>query len=107
VQPWKWLRQNLLLVLTMLGVFLGFFVGFIVRLYRPSEETIMFISFPGDMLMRMLKMLILPLIVSSLIAGIHQSNFNSCVDVRSVIVSVLWPCTKDDVDPRRRLSDSL
>lgn len=71
-QPWRWLRKNLLLVLTVLGVILGFFIGFVVRIAKPSEETIMFISFPGDMLMRMLKMLILPLIVSSLIAGLSQ-----------------------------------
>jgi len=56
-------------VLTVTGVFLGFIFGFIVRIFEPSEEVIMFISFPGDVLMRILKMLILPLIVSSLIAG--------------------------------------
>ena len=74
LQPWKWLRQNLLLVLTVTGVFLGFFFGFIVRIFKPSEEVIMFISFPGDVLMRILKMLILPLIVSSLIAGARGSH---------------------------------
>lgn len=68
-QPWKWFRKNLLLTLTILGVFMGFFLGFIIRLYGPSEEAVMFMSFPGDVLMRMLKMLILPLIVSSLVAG--------------------------------------
>jgi len=73
LQPCKWLRQNLLLVLTVTGVFLGFFIGFIARAFSPSEEVIMFISFPGDVLMRILKMLILPLIVSSLIAGARQS----------------------------------
>jgi len=71
-QPWKWLCKNLLLCLTILGVFLGFVIGFIVRVYSPSEEAIMFMSFPGDVLMRMLKMLILPLIVSSLVAGLSQ-----------------------------------
>ena len=73
VQPWKWLRKNLLLVLTVLGVFLGGGIGFIVRAYSPSTEVIMFISFPGDVLMRMLKMLILPLIASSLIAGLYRT----------------------------------
>ena len=71
VQPWKWFRQNLLLVLTVISVFLGFLIGFVARLFEPSEEVIMFVSFPGDVLMRILKMLILPLIVSSLIAGIY------------------------------------
>jgi solute carrier family 1 (high affinity glutamate transporter) protein 2 len=63
------LRNNLLLTLTIAGVFLGFLLGFVIRLSHPSTETIMILSFPGDILMRMLKMLILPLITSSLITG--------------------------------------
>lgn len=65
----EWLKKNLLLTLTVAGVFAGGGIGFIMRNYEPSEETIMIISFPGDVLMRLLKMLILPLIISSLIAG--------------------------------------
>lgn len=65
----KWLRANLLLTLTIAGVFIGGIIGFSIRPYQPSEEVIMFISFPGDVMMRMLKMIILPLIASSLIAG--------------------------------------
>lgn len=68
----KWLRSNILLTMTVVGVFLGAIVGFTLRLYSPTEEVIMFISFPGDVLMRMLKMIILPLIASSLIAGLSQ-----------------------------------
>jgi len=64
------LRNNLLLTLTIAGVFLGFILGFICRTYQPTTETIMILSFPGDILMRMLKMLILPLITSSLITGL-------------------------------------
>jgi len=73
-QPWKWFRENLLLVLTVISVFLGFIIGFVARVFSPSEEVIMFVSFPGDVLMRILKMLILPLIVSSLIAGTHADT---------------------------------
>ncbi|CAF5150059.1 unnamed protein product, partial [Rotaria magnacalcarata] len=61
------LHNNLLLTLTIAGVFLGFLMGFLIRLSEPTSETIMMLSFPGDILMRMLKMLILPLITSSLI----------------------------------------
>ncbi|CAF1323400.1 unnamed protein product [Rotaria magnacalcarata] len=64
------LCNNLLLALTIAGVFLGFFLGFLLRSSKPSVETIMILSFPGDILMRMLKMLILPLITSSLITGL-------------------------------------
>ena len=76
-------------MLTVISVFLGFIIGFIARLFEPSEEVIMFVSFPGDVLMRILKMLILPLIVSSLIAGARQSrdykrNVASSATVNSV-----------------------
>lgn len=64
-----WCRTNLLLVLTILGVVLGGVLGFAARAGQPSTDIIMFISFPGDVLMRMLKMLILPLIISSMITG--------------------------------------
>ncbi|CAF1197576.1 unnamed protein product [Rotaria sp. Silwood1] len=64
------LCNNLLLTLTIAGVFLGLLLGFLCRLSKPSAETVMILSFPGDILMRMLKMLILPLITSSLITGL-------------------------------------
>ncbi|UJR15489.1 hypothetical protein I4U23_002432 [Adineta vaga] len=63
-------RDNLLLTLTIAGVFFGLLLGFLCRMTKPSAETIMILSFPGDILMRMLKMLILPLITSSLITGL-------------------------------------
>lgn len=37
----------------------------------------MYLAFPGDLLMRMLKMMILPLIVSSLIAGLANLDIGS------------------------------
>jgi len=86
-QVCSWLTENSLLVLTILGVILGILLGFVGRYGEYSEETIMLISFPGDILMRMLKMLILPLIVSSLIAGLAQldakvSNLNTTCNKR-------------------------
>lgn len=65
------MSENLLLTLTITGVFLGIILGFLGRLTSPSTQTVMLISFPGEILMRVLKMFILPLIISSLIAGLR------------------------------------
>ncbi|XP_043938587.1 excitatory amino acid transporter 2 isoform X2 [Protopterus annectens] len=65
------LMKNLLLTLTVVGVILGAIIGCLLRLASPIHpDIVMVISFPGDILMRMLKMLILPLIISSLITGL-------------------------------------
>uniref|UniRef100_A0A8C3HNH3 Amino acid transporter n=1 Tax=Chrysemys picta bellii TaxID=8478 RepID=A0A8C3HNH3_CHRPI len=54
-----------------LGVILGAVFGGLLRLLPPlDEDLLVLISFPGDILMRMLKMLILPLVISSLISGL-------------------------------------
>uniref|UniRef100_A0A8C2GGZ0 Amino acid transporter n=1 Tax=Cyprinus carpio TaxID=7962 RepID=A0A8C2GGZ0_CYPCA len=63
--------KNLLLTLTVMGVILGAVSGMLLRVASPIDDNIvMVIAFPGDILMRMLKMLILPLIISSLITGL-------------------------------------
>ncbi|XP_060118209.1 excitatory amino acid transporter 2 [Heteronotia binoei] len=65
------LRKNLLLSLTVSGVILGAVCGALLRMATPiNPDIVMLIAFPGDILMRMLKMLILPLIISSLITGL-------------------------------------
>ncbi|KAM9493188.1 excitatory amino acid transporter 2a [Clarias gariepinus] len=63
--------KNLLLALTILGVIVGSVAGVLLRFSSPLHpDVIMIIAFPGDILMRMLKMVILPLIISSLITGL-------------------------------------
>ncbi|KAI6194493.1 Excitatory amino acid transporter 2 [Aphelenchoides besseyi] len=69
-----WLRKNFLLVATIGAVLIGSILGFIVRTQRPSPHTVVLISFPGELLMHMLKMMILPLIVSSLISALAQMD---------------------------------
>ncbi|KAJ8031400.1 Excitatory amino acid transporter 2 [Holothuria leucospilota] len=65
-----WVKENLLLILTVASVVIGVILGLLLRLAEPSKDTIMILGFPGEILMRILKMLILPLIISSLITGL-------------------------------------
>ncbi|KAK2833041.1 hypothetical protein Q5P01_016930 [Channa striata] len=63
--------HNLLLGLTVLGVVMGAVFGMLLRYMKVSDiSALTMVSFPGEILMRMLKMLILPLIISSLITGL-------------------------------------
>ncbi|XP_071761763.1 excitatory amino acid transporter 2-like isoform X1 [Centroberyx gerrardi] len=65
------IMNNMVLTLTVLGVFLGSITGMLLRHISPlPPDVIMIIGFPGEILMRMLKMLILPLVVSSLVTGL-------------------------------------
>ncbi|XP_031232699.1 excitatory amino acid transporter 5 isoform X3 [Mastomys coucha] len=63
-------RHNGLLILSVLSVIVGCLLGFFLRTQRLSPQEISYFQFPGELLMRMLKMLILPLVVSSLMSGL-------------------------------------
>ena len=53
---------------------MGSLFGMLLRYMLVTDSnTLMLVSFPGDILMRMLKMLVLPLIVSSLVTGRTES----------------------------------
>ncbi len=66
------LRENLLTLLTVSGVLSGVALGFILRETKEkwTAREVMYVKFVGDLFLRMLKALILPLIISSLIAAI-------------------------------------
>lgn len=69
---WSW--DNLLLILTALSVVVGVILGLSVHQAQPSRVAVELIAFPGELFLRMLKMLILPLIVFSLMAGLGSLN---------------------------------
>lgn len=57
-------------------VFLGIGIGVLVREYsKLSNLEKFYFAFPGEILMRMLKLIILPLIVSSMITGTLNCSF--------------------------------
>uniref|UniRef100_H2YDN0 Amino acid transporter n=1 Tax=Ciona savignyi TaxID=51511 RepID=H2YDN0_CIOSA len=64
------LKKNALLIATIAGVVLGIALGIAMREAHLSQLDITYFAFPGDILLRMLKMMILPLIVCSLITGV-------------------------------------
>lgn len=74
---WAWLAENALLVLTILSVISGLVLGCFMRYATYDDDFVMLVGFPGELLMRMLKMLIIPLITSSLIAGLAQLDAKS------------------------------
>ncbi|XP_031430114.1 solute carrier family 1 member 7b [Clupea harengus] len=77
-------KQNGLLIMSVMAVIIGCLLGFFLRSKQLSEQTpynsclslslspqeVKYFQFPGELLMRMLKMLILPLVVSSLMSGL-------------------------------------
>uniref|UniRef100_A0A3B1JL33 Amino acid transporter n=1 Tax=Astyanax mexicanus TaxID=7994 RepID=A0A3B1JL33_ASTMX len=63
------LRRNLMVILTVSGVLVGVALGLVVRRAELTRAQMTYFAFPGEMLLRMLKMIILPLVVCSLVSG--------------------------------------
>uniref|UniRef100_A0A3P8VZP9 Amino acid transporter n=1 Tax=Cynoglossus semilaevis TaxID=244447 RepID=A0A3P8VZP9_CYNSE len=79
--------KNSFVIFTVIAVVLGIILGFAVRPYKISYREVVFLSFPGELLMRMLQMLVLPLLVSSLITGMAalDSRASGKMGMRAVI----------------------
>jgi len=81
-----WLKENLLLVLTFSGVVGGFGLGLLLRPLDMSPHAILLLSYPGELFMRLLKLMILPLIIASLITGAASLNarMNGKIALRTI-----------------------
>lgn len=66
-------KGNVFLIYLLLGIIIGVVMGIAIRERHPSfredKRNIMYLEFPGKLLLRMLKVCIIPLIFSSLVAG--------------------------------------
>ncbi|XP_014209087.1 excitatory amino acid transporter 3 [Copidosoma floridanum] len=75
---WKsCVSENLLMMMTVGGVLAGVVLGFALKNGKDwSKREIMYIQFPGDLFLRMLKSLILPLILSSIVSAIGSLDLS-------------------------------
>ena len=75
------LKRNLLLVLMVTGAIVGFAIGVIIndpvnRITEPEKKAtvIMLVNFPGELFLNMLKVIILPLVIASVITAVSTLN---------------------------------
>ncbi|XP_014259374.1 excitatory amino acid transporter 2 isoform X3 [Cimex lectularius] len=87
----RWIKDNLFLFCTAFGVIVGAALGFTLRTLNPSDEMIMLISYPGELFMRILKLMILPFVISCLIMGTATLNIkkNGKIAVRTLLYFIL------------------
>lgn len=76
---WKrFLKSNLLTFLTVIGVFGGTTLGLMLKNSSEpwTQREVMYIQYPGDLFLRMLKCLIVPLLVSSITSAIGSLDLS-------------------------------
>nr|AKL78875.1 excitatory amino acid transporter 1 [Chilo suppressalis] len=83
------MRENLLTLMTVIGVLSGTLLGWGLRSsgYEWSKREVMYFQFPGELFLRMLKCLIVPLLVSSIVSAIGSLDLSLSgkVGLRAII----------------------
>ncbi|XP_063701282.1 excitatory amino acid transporter 2 [Culicoides brevitarsis] len=87
----KIVKKHKMLIFTLFAVAIGVILGFFLRNYELHKDTILLISYPGELFMRCLNLIILPLIVASLIAGTASLdiNMNGKIALRTFVLICL------------------
>ena len=80
-------KRNLMVILTVSGVLAGVSLGMMVRNTNLTLAQKTYFAFPGEMLLRMLKMIIIPLVVCSLISGAASLDTRSLGKLGGIAVS--------------------
>ena len=113
---WKIFKKNLFLVFLLFGIIAGVVIGILIKVYRPAfhedKRNVMYLAFPGDIFLRMLKCMIIPLIMSSLISGMANLPVNASgrlggftvlyyliTTILAVLLGILLVCT---IEPGNR-----
>ncbi|KAJ6649823.1 Excitatory amino acid transporter 3, partial [Pseudolycoriella hygida] len=76
---WKaFFKENLLTLLTIVGVVGGTCIGLIIKEVTTgwSPRDVMYIAYPGELFLRMLKCLIVPLLVASITSAIGSLDLS-------------------------------
>ncbi|XP_055888853.1 excitatory amino acid transporter-like isoform X1 [Biomphalaria glabrata] len=83
------LRDNAFLILTSVGIGLGFLLGLSIQRARPNSDTLMWIGLIGELYMRALKVIILPLIVCTIISGTSSTDAKSSGKIGFVAITYI------------------
>ncbi|KAL4704263.1 hypothetical protein ACJJTC_016281 [Scirpophaga incertulas] len=83
------MRENLLTLMTVIGVLSGTLLGWGLRVsgYEWTRREVMYFQYPGEIFLRMLKCLIVPLLVSSIVSAIGSLDLSLSgkVGLRAII----------------------
>ena len=71
------LKAEPLLIKTIVGVMLGIVVGSIIRAANPTPRAVELIGFPGELFMRLLRALIIPLVAVTMSRGVTSLSARS------------------------------
>lgn len=84
----NWFHTSSILIKNKLKLFLQTFLGITFRSYNFSNDTIMLISYPGELFLQMLKLLTLPMLISSLITV--SANLNARISGKIVSWTIVY-----------------